>query len=338
MTCLMIDIEGFELKSADIRRIRHPLVGGVILFSRNFDGQDQLNDLILAVREIRKDFLIAVDHEGGRVQRFRETFTALPDMNFIGQIFDQDKSKANKIARSVGWVIAKELGAVGIDFSFTPVLDINYGASSIIGNRSFHSNIEPIINLSAALHEGLNYGGMQGVGKHFPGHGYIKADTHLETAIDSRLFDEIRNSDMRVFESLIKVGLFGVMPSHVIYSACDSRPSGLSSFWLQEQLRESLGFNGAIFSDDMSMNAAVLCSDNITDRVLMALNAGCDMVLVCNSPNDVDSLLDNLDWNVRQNSVSRLLNMKLNFEKNKVTIYDGSSLKEVQVFIKNITK
>ena len=338
MTCLMIDIEGFELKSADIRIIRHPLVGGVILFSRNFDGQDQLNDLILAVREIRKDFLIAVDHEGGRVQRFRETFTALPDMNFIGQIFDQDKSKANKIARSVGWVIAKELGAVGIDFSFTPVLDINYGASSIIGNRSFHSNIEPIINLSAALHEGLNYGGMQGVGKHFPGHGYIKADTHLETAIDSRLFDEIRNSDMRVFESLIKVVLFGVMPSHVIYSACDSRPSGLSSFWLQEQLRESLGFNGAIFSDDMSMNAAVLCSDNITDRVLMALNAGCDMVLVCNSPNDVDSLLDNLDWSVRQNSVSRLLNMKLNFEKNKVTIYDGSSLKEVQVFIKNITK
>jgi len=338
MTCLMIDVEGISLKPEDVRRIKHPLVGGIILFARNFSDRNQLSELILAIREVRNDLLISVDHEGGRVQRFRKSFTLLPDMGLIGKIYNQDKSKAIEIANFTGWLIAKELGALEIDFSFTPVLDIDYGNSSIIGNRSFHHNIDPIIELSVALHQGLNYGGMEGVGKHFPGHGYIKADTHLEKAVDPRDFEEIRNADMKIFESLIQSGLFGIMPSHIIYSACDKIPSGLSSFWLQQQLRKNLGFKGVIFSDDMSMNAAVLCSKDIKRRVLMALNAGCDMVLVCNSPNDVDSLLNELEWQVSDSSLLRINKMKLNKDKVKAVNYKGQSLKEVQKFIINITK
>jgi len=338
MTCLMIDVEGFDLKPEDIRRIKHPLVGGIILFSRNFSDRNQLSKLILSIKEIRNDLLISVDHEGGRVQRFRESFTLLPNMGLIGKIYDEDKVQAIKIANLTGWIIAKELGELGIDFSFTPVLDIDYGNSSVIGNRSFHQNIDPIIELSAALHQGLNHGGMEGVGKHFPGHGYIKADTHQETAIDPRNFDDIKNADMKIFESLIQIGLFGIMPSHVIYSACDKMPSGLSSFWLQQQLRENLGFKGAIFSDDMSMNAAVICSKDIKRRVLMALNAGCDMVLVCNSPNDVDSLLNELKWQVTEASVLRINKMRLNKIQAKAKNYKDFSLAEAQKFVTNVTK
>ncbi len=338
MTCLMVDIEGLNLSPDDIRRIKHPVVGGLIFFARNYKDKEQLRDLVFEVRNIRNDLLIAVDHEGGRVQRFRDAFTLIPDMDFIGQLYDQDKNKAKKVAQSVGWIIAKELGGLGIDFSFTPVLDINYGSSSVIGNRSFHRNIEPIIFLSSALHEGLNFGGMQGVGKHFPGHGYIKADTHLEKAIDSRSFEEIRTHDIKTFEALIQVGLLGIMPSHVIYSACDSNPAGLSDFWLKSTLRDKLKFQGAIFSDDMSMNAAVSCADNICNRVTMALSAGCDMVLVCNSPKDVDLLLENLAWLTSGQSVTRLKQMRLNTRKNQATVYLDDSFEEIQKFISNIKK
>jgi|TARA_B110000971_G_scaffold191199_1_gene202671 beta-N-acetylhexosaminidase len=334
----MIDVEGFDLKPEDIRRIKHPLVGGIILFARNFSDRNQLSELILAIREVRDGLLISVDHEGGRVQRFRESFTLLPDMGLIGKNYNHNKSQAIKIANLTGWIIAKELGELGIDFSFTPVLDIDYGTSSVIGNRSFHQNVDPITELSTALHQGLNHGGMEGVGKHFPGHGYIKADTHQEIAIDSRNFEDIKNADMKIFESLIQIGLFGIMPSHVIYSACDKMPSGLSSFWLQRQLRGYLGFKGAIFSDDMSMNAAVICSKDIKIRVLMALNAGCDMVLVCNSLNDVDSLLNELKWQVTEASVLRINKMKLNKIQAKANNYKGHSLAEAQKFVTNITK
>ena len=338
MTCLMIDVEGCKLNSEDIRRIKHPLVGGIILFAKNFSDRKQLSELIIAIKEVRGDLLISVDHEGGRVQRFRESFTLLPDMGLIGKTYNQDKIKAIKIANFTGWIIAKELGELEIDFSFTPVLDIDYGTSSIIGNRSFHQDVDPIIELSAALHQGLNHGGMEGVGKHFPGHGYIKADTHQETAIDPRNFADIKKADMKIFESLIQIGLFGIMPSHVIYSTCDKMPSGLSSFWLKQQLRKNLGFKGAIFSDDMSMSAAVHCSKDIKSRVLMALNAGCDMVLVCNSPNDVDSLLNELEWQVSASSVLRINKMRLDKSQAKANNYKGYSLAEAQKFVINFTK
>jgi len=312
MTCLMVDIEGLELFSNDIKRIEHPLVGGIILFSRNFKDKAQLKDLIISIRNVKHNLLIAVDHEGGRVQRFKNEFTSIPKMHAIGQIYQEDKNYANKIAKLTGWIISEELAEVGIDFSFTPVLDIDYGASSVIGDRSFHENIEPIIELASSLVEGLSFGGMQSVGKHFPGHGFIKADTHLESATDNRSLELIQNNDMLTFEKLIKIGIKGIMPSHIVYSSCDKNPSGLSRFWLQDQLRGRLKFMGAIFSDDMSMKAAEDSENNITLRVQNALIAGCDMVLVCNSPSEVDKLMEELKWKPDKTSIKRLQSMKLN--------------------------
>ena len=312
MTCLMVDVEGLELVHNDIKRIDHPLVGGIILFSRNFKDKAQLKDLIISIRNVKHNLLIAVDHEGGRVQRFKDEFTSIPKMHAIGQIYQEDKNYANKIAKLTGWIISEELAEVGIDFSFTPVLDIDYGASSVIGDRSFHENIEPIIELASSLVEGLSFGGMQSVGKHFPGHGFIKADTHLESATDNRSLELIQNNDMLTFEKLIKIGIKGIMPSHIVYSSCDKNPSGLSKFWLQEQLRGRLQFTGAIFSDDMSMKAAEDSENNITLRVQNALIAGCDMVLVCNSPSEVDKLMEELKWKPDKTSIKRLQSMKLN--------------------------
>jgi len=312
MTCLMVDVEGLELVHNDIKRIEHSLVGGVILFSRNFKDKAQLKDLVISIRNVKHNLLIAVDHEGGRVQRFKHEFTRIPKMHAIGQIYQEDKNYANKIAKLTGWIISEELAEMDIDFSFTPVLDVDYGASSVIGDRSFHENIEPIIELASSLVEGLSFGGMQSVGKHFPGHGFIKADTHLESATDNRSLELIQNNDMLTFEKLIKRGIKGIMPSHIVYSSCDNNPSGLSKFWLQEQLRGRLQFTGAIFSDDMSMKAAEDSENNITLRVKNALIAGCDMVLICNSPREADKLMEELKWKPDTVSIKRLQSMKLN--------------------------
>ena len=307
----MIDIEGLTLKVSDIERINHPLVGGIILFAKNYKNKFQLKELIYSIRSIKPKCLIAVDHEGGRVQRFRDHFTKIPEMNRIGRIYESDKVLANEFAALTGWLIAKELGDLDIDFSFTPVLDINYGHSSVIGNRSFHKRIQPIVELASSLLKGLSFAGMQAVGKHFPGHGYIKADTHLENAVDDRPFTNIQAADMAIFDALIKQGISGIMPSHVVYSSCDEKPAGLSSFWLKDQLRKKLKYNGAIFSDDMSMKAAIISEKNITLRVTKAFMAGCDMVLVCNSSEEVDKLLDELQWKSDLESISRINLMKL---------------------------
>ena len=312
MTCLMIDIEGLGLIDSDIERIKHPLVGGIILFARNYQDKSQLIKLIISIRKIKQDLLIAVDHEGGRVQRFKDEFTNIPKMSTFGKIYQTDKKLANKIAKLSGWVIAEELAAIDIDFSFTPVLDIDYGSSSVIGDRAFHQDIDTICELASSLVEGLKFSGMQSVGKHFPGHGFIKADTHLECATDNRSLELIQNNDMLTFEKLIKIGIKGIMPSHIVYSSCDKNPSGLSRFWLQEQLRGRLQFMGAIFSDDMSMKAAEDSENNITLRVQNALIAGCDMVLVCNSPSEVDKLMEELKWKPDTASIKRLQSMKLN--------------------------
>ena len=338
MTCLMIDLDGTALNSSDEQRIKDPLVGGLILFTRNYEDRNQLRELVSSIRSIKKEILIAVDHEGGRVQRFKEGFTEIPNMRKIGNIYEKNKEDANKIANLTGWLIAKELGDFDIDFSFTLVLDIDYGSSSVIGDRSFNSNIDPIIDLAGSLVSGLDYGGMQSVGKHFPGHGFIKADTHLESAIDTRSLENIQSNDMIIFEKLIHRGLKAIMPSHVIYSSCDKKPAGLSKFWLQDQLRKLLKFNGAIFSDDMSMKAAELSEKNITSRVEGALLSGCDMVLVCNSPKKVDELLSCLKWNSSEESYCRLQSMRLDKIKNKASRYLGSDLEQVQSTLLNIDK
>lgn len=307
---LMIDVEGLTLNDEDVTRITHPMVGGIILFARNYKDAAQLKTLTDAIRKIRgHDFLIAVDHEGGRVQRFKEGFTAIPPMRKLGEIWDKDSNKANHLAFLIGQTIATELRVFDIDFSFTPVLDIDYSESTVIRDRAFHGNIEIIKALASRLLEGLKEGGMHGVGKHFPGHGYIKTDSHLSISEDKRALDEIESKDMSIFISLIKHGLNAVMPSHVLYSAVDEHPAGFSRFWLKSQLREKYHFQGAIFSDDMSMKGAILGGE-MKDRILKALDAGCDMVLLCNSPQLVDEVLSQLHWKMSSESAERLLSMK----------------------------
>lgn len=307
---LMVDVEGLTLTDKEIKRIAHPMVGGLILFTRNYQNTTQLKTLTNAIRNIRgNNFLIATDHEGGRVQRFREGFTTIPAMRKLGEIWDKDSKKANHLAFLIGKVIATELRMFDIDFSFTPVLDIDFSESTVIRDRAFHSDIEAIKALASHLLEGLKEGGMHGVGKHFPGHGYIKADSHLTISEDTRALDEIQSKDMSIFVSLIKHGLNAVMPSHVLYSSVDKDPAGFSSFWLKDQLREKFHFQGAIFSDDMSMKGAILGGD-MKDRILKALKAGCDMVLLCNSPQLVDEVLLQLNWRMPSKSIERLLSMR----------------------------
>lgn len=305
----MLDVVGTELNADDVRRLQHPLVGGVILFKRNFINNTQLDALTASIHAVRTPpLLIAVDHEGGRVQRFREGFTKIPAMREFGKIWDSNPKKAKELATEAGWIIAAELRAHGIDFSFTPVLDMDYGDSLVIGDRAFHLNSQAISDLAFALMQGLKKGGMPAVGKHFPGHGFVVADSHVSMPIDDREFDQIAQHDMQPFRMLIDDGIQAIMPAHVIYPKVDDKPAGFSPRWLQKILRERLGFNGVIFSDDLSMEAATVGGD-VTTRVLAALNAGCDMILLCNQPTMLDELLANLKWTISAQSISRLARM-----------------------------
>lgn len=343
MTCLMIDIGSTELSYKDEERLQNKLVGGVILFTRNYQSKKQIKTLTAAIRKIKKNILIAVDHEGGRVQRFRAEFTHIPDMALLGKVYDENHSEGRRLAKLCGQLIAYELGICDIDFSFTPVLDINFGTSSVIGDRSFHQQTKPIMELASSLMDGLNLEGMQSVGKHFPGHGFIKADTHLEIANDNRSLEEIQKKDMSIFNAMIKKSIAGVMPSHVIYSNCDQKPAGFSQFWLKDQLRDLMNFKGAIFSDDMGMKAAQIFEKDLVVRVKKALEAGCDMVLVCNQGKEIDHVLDKLKWKQDPDSVKRLLKMHRDPLKNKETNssptnYSHESVKKNIIELKNLVK
>jgi len=292
---VMLDVAGQELGPDDLERIAHPQVGGVILFARNFASPAQLVSLVRAIRAARRpELLIAVDHEGGRVQRFRQGFTAIPPMRELGRLWDKDPAKAIASTRSCGYVIGAELQAHGVDLAFAPVLDIDHGNSSVIGDRSFHADPSVVAVLGEALHAGLAAAGMGSVGKHFPGHGFVKADSHHELPVDDRPLSEITKSDLMPFQRLVRAGMAGVMPAHVVYTKVDTKPAGFSSRWLQEILRGELAFGGLVFSDDLSMEGAS-AAGGITARANAALNAGCDMVLVCNDPRAADTLLEGLE-------------------------------------------
>lgn len=306
---VMLDVEGVELNDADRRRLANPLVGGVILFKRNYVSAEQIAALTAEIRALRSPPpLIAVDHEGGRVQRFRDGYSLIPAMAELGVLWDADPASARSRAEAAGFVLASELAGSGVDFSFTPVLDLDFGRSTVIGTRALHRSADAVSDLAGALIAGLARAGFAAVGKHFPGHGFAAEDSHAEIPTDPRPLRELRAADLIPYARL-RAQLAGVMPAHVIYPAVDRVPAGFSRIWLQDILRGELGFDGVIFSDDLSMEAAAVAGD-IGARADAALSAGCDMVLVCNRPDLADQLLASLDWTVGQGWKDRLARMR----------------------------
>jgi len=324
---LILDVAGTRLTAADRRRLAHPLTGGVILFARNWESRAQLLELTSAIKAVRDDLLICVDHEGGRVQRFRtDGFTHLPPMSALGAMWMQDGKGgpgsgamgATNAATAAGYVLASELRACGVDFSFTPVLDLDWGGSTVIGDRAFHGDPRVVALLAKSLAHGMLQAGMAHCGKHFPGHGFVVADSHTDIPVDRRSLKAILQDDAAPY-AWLRSTLTSVMPAHVIYPKVDSRPAGFSRKWLQDILRGRLGFDGAIFSDDLSMEGARRIDGRLVgyaDAAVAALQAGCDLVLLCNQSLDegraVDALLDGLaerqaqgHWQASQDSESR---------------------------------
>jgi beta-N-acetylhexosaminidase len=290
---VMLDVVGKSLSDDDLRRLHHPLTGGVILFARNYESRAQVTALCAEIHRARPGILIAVDHEGGRVQRFRsDGFTRLPAMRSLGQLWDRDVLESCKAATALGYVLAAELRACGVDLSFTPVLDLDYGPSEVIGDRAFHRDPRVVTMLAKNINHGLLQAGMANCGKHFPGHGFVAADSHIAIPVDERDPKDILKEDAAPY-GWLGMSLSAVMPAHVIYPFFDSQPAGFSRKWLS-LLRDELGFEGVIFSDDLSMEGASVAG-NVVQGAHAALKAGCDMVLVCNSPDKADQLLAGLD-------------------------------------------
>jgi len=279
---VMLDIEGLSLTPADRDLLREPAVGGVILFTRNYASPEQIIDLVAEIRALRSPpLIVAVDHEGGRVQRFREGFSSIPPMRRIGREFNRNVDAAEHLAHQAGWLIASELRSTGIDLCFGPCVDLDWGVSEIIGNRAFHAKPEAVGDLAAAFSRGLRSAGMAAVAKHFPGHGAVVADSHLKLPIDRREYSDLLD-DMRPYDKLIGNGLIaGVMTAHVVYRELEELPASFSAYWIGQELRTRLGFDGAVFCDDLSMKAT-RDYGSMPERARRALDAGCDMILVCN--------------------------------------------------------
>jgi beta-N-acetylhexosaminidase len=320
---IILDIAGLALTADDRRRLKHPLTGGLIFFARNWQDRRQLTELCAEIKSIRQDLLICVDHEGGRVQRFKtDGFTHLPPMRALGELWMKDALTATDAATACGQVLASELRACGVDLSFAPVLDLDHGPSGVIGDRAFHRDARVVAMLAKSVMHGLLNAGMAACGKHFPGHGYVAADSHVDVPLDKRPLKTILADDAAPYEWL-STSLQSVMPAHVVYPKVDARPAGFSERWLKDILRQQLGFTGAIFSDDLSMAGARKIDGaevSYADAAAVALNAGCDMVLLCNQSVDggqaVDGLLDGLftaqkkgQWQPDPNSDARRLRL-----------------------------
>jgi len=278
----MLDIDGQSLTSSDRSLLREPAVGGVILFTRNYESPAQVADLVEEIRAVRiPPLLVAVDHEGGRVQRFREGFSPIPPMRRLGRLYDENASAGLEMTRLCGWLVGSELRAAGIDLCFSPCVDLDWGVSEIIGDRSFHRKPDVVASLAGALSRGLRDAGMAAVAKQFPGHGAVVIDSHEALPVDRRQYGDVLD-DMQPYEKMVsRREIAAVMLAHVVYSEMDAVPAGFSSYWINTQLRSQIGFDGAVFCDDLSMKATASYG-SMRKRARLALDAGCDMVLVCN--------------------------------------------------------
>ncbi len=288
---LMVDVAGTELTAEDERVLRHPLVGSVILFTRNYKNPEQVAQLTSAIRALRTPhLLIGVDYEGGRVQRFREGFTRLPAPRLLGRRFDQDRRDGLALAQSVGWLLAGELRAVGVDFSFAPCIDLDYGVSEVIGDRAFHRDPDAVAALAVAAMTGMREAGMAAIAKHFPGHGAVVPDSHVAMPVDRREFADLEG-DMRPYRPLIDNNLPGIMAAHVVFPAVDPLPASLSKRWITGILRQEMGFHGCVFADDLSMAGAAAFGD-VVARTELAFAAGCDVLPICNDRHSVELVLE----------------------------------------------
>jgi len=306
---VMMDLAGTQISETEKELLLHPQIGGIILFTRNFDSIDQITAVIQEIHDLRTPhLLISIDHEGGRVQRFHEGFTRLPPANVYSKLFKQDADKGRQCTEQAGWLMAAELRAIGVDFSFAPVLDLAHGVSGIIGDRAFDSKPDIAATLAYAFMHGMSLAGMPAVGKHFPGHGGVAEDSHLALPIDHRDMETLLKEDIIPFEKMIRNGLPAIMPAHVIYDQVDDKPAGYSKIWLQQILRDRLKFQGVIFSDDLSMEAAGIAG-GYGDRAELALEAGCDMVLVCNHPDGVAEVIESLEGYADPTGQMRLMRM-----------------------------
>ncbi len=326
---IMLDVAGLTLTAHEQDVINHPNTGAVILFSRNYDNPEQVTALINSIRAARQgDILIAVDQEGGRVQRFQNGFTRLPAAACY--------AKAPEITRAAGWLMAAELLAVGVDFSFAPVLDIDCGVSEIIGNRSFATDAQLATQLSRLFRHGMNEAGMAATGKHFPGHGAVALDSHLTLPVDKRDLDSVRAKDLQPFRQLIADGLEGIMPAHVVYPNIDPNPAGFSPFWIQQILRQELNFNGVVFSDDLSMEGAATVGD-FPERARLAQHAGCDMILVCNNPTAAEQVLEALPISPNPLREQRLQAMRGKPQLNRAQLSASEKWQRVSTLINTFT-
>lgn len=291
---VMVDLRGLELQPDEREMLQHPSVGGVILFSRNYESPEQVRALTAQLHAVRQPpLMIAVDQEGGRVQRFRDGFFRLPPVGRLGALYDEDRARGLHATCEAGWLMASEILSVGVDLSFAPVLDLDRGVSTVIGDRAFHRDPEAVTELALAYQRGMHEAGMASVGKHFPGHGAVAADSHHDLPEDTRVYADLEMEDMIPFQRLSVNGMNGVMVAHVLYSQIDSQPAGFSEYWLRGVLRRTIGFQGVIFSDDLSMGGAEWAGDYV-QRAQLALNAGCDMVLVCNQPEHAAKVVESL--------------------------------------------
>lgn len=335
---LMIDIEGVELSPVDRDILKHPLVGGLILFSRNYESVEQVSVLCDQVHRLRAEpLLIAVDHEGGRVQRFKEGFTQIPCMQTIGNVYADNPILGLDYAQQTAWLMAMELRLVGVDFSFAPVLDLDYGRSEIIGDRAFSDDKQAVVDVAEAFQKGLADAGMASIGKHFPGHGAVAPDSHIAIPVDERPLEEIMQNDVYPFRQLIQSGMKGIMPAHIIYQQVDEMPAGFSEFWLQQVLRKELGFKGAVFSDDLSMHGASVVGD-FEQRARQALKAGGDMALVCNDRPAAEQIIDRLNgMAIQLDSVERLKKMRPTKEPLSGSIQDSVKWQQCRKTIEKLS-